>query len=122
MRRVSRLPDPDLPDLTTTAPGRAAAEAEGEVIGPCPLCGRPMVPGPSLDRHHWVPRSEGGREQTLMHRICHRKIHSVLSERELAAAYDSPEALRGHPEIARFLKWVRRKPPEFMDRHRRKRR
>lgn len=81
-----------------------------------------MIAGPSLDRHHWVPKSEGGRVQTIMHRICHRKIHSVLSERELATAYDTPEALRAHPEIARFLRWLRKKPPEFIDHHRRKRR
>lgn len=120
MRRVPALPDNDLPSIIS-ATGRAAA-ASAETIGPCPLCGRPMVAGPSLDRHHWVPRSEGGREQILMHRICHRKIHSVFTERELATTYSSPEALRAHPEIARFLKWVRKKPPEYMDRHRRRRR
>ncbi|WP_404381978.1 HNH endonuclease [Caenispirillum salinarum] len=118
MRRLTALPDPDLPPAGATAARDDAADA---AVGPCPLCGRPMVAGPSLDRHHWVPRSQGGREQTLMHRICHRKIHSVLTERDLAAAYDSPDALRTHPEIARFLKWVRKKPPEYMDRHRRKR-
>jgi hypothetical protein len=83
----------------------------------CPLCGRPLVPGPSVNLHHLVPRTYRGREAVPMHRICHAKIHSVLSEKELRDHYHTPERLREHPEIRRFLGWVRRKPPEFMDRH-----
>jgi hypothetical protein len=85
-------------------------------LGPCPLCGRAMVDGPSVDRHHLVPKSEGGRRTVVMHRICHRKIHSVLEERDLATTYPDPEALRAHPEIARFVRWLARKPPEFYKR------
>lgn len=53
-----------------------------------------------------------------MHRICHQKIHSVLSERELADHWHTWERLQAHPEIARFVDWVRNKPPEFIDRSR----
>ncbi|MBP2292070.1 HNH endonuclease [Azospirillum rugosum] len=84
---------------------------------PCPLCGRPMVPGPSLNEHHLVPRTYGGRATVTMHRICHAKIHAVLSEQELRDRYHTVESLRAHPEIASFLRWVARKPPEFMDGH-----
>lgn len=94
----------------------------GGDLGPCPLCGRPMVAGPSVDRHHWIPRREGGREATPMHTICHRKIHAVLSERAIATDYPTPEALRTHPEIAAFLRWVAGKPPEFASPHRSSRR
>jgi hypothetical protein len=73
-----------------------------------------MVAGPSVNRHHWRPRSEGGREQGWIHRICHRKIHAELSEREIATRYAAPDALRAHPAIAAFLRWVAGKPPEFM--------
>ena len=65
-----------------------------EQIAPCPLCGREIVPGPSADEHHLVPRSEGGRDKMLVHRICHRKIHATFSEKELARDYASWEALR----------------------------
>jgi 5-methylcytosine-specific restriction endonuclease McrA len=88
----------------------------GAALGPCPLCGRPLVDGPSVDRHHLVPKAEGGRQAVVMHRICHRKIHSVLDERDLATAYHEPEALKAHPEIARFVRWVRTKPPELYKR------
>lgn len=72
-----------------------------------------MIEGPSVDRHHFVPRSEGGRVAEPLHRVCHRKLHSLWTERELATLYNTPEAIRAHPEIARFVAWLRRKPPEF---------
>jgi len=94
------------------------ARTNDDDLGPCPLCGRPMVEGPSVDRHHWIPRTEGGRKQSPLHQVCHRKIHAVLTEREIAVAYPDPERLRSHPEIARFVAWVQRKPPEWNDWHR----
>ncbi len=81
----------------------------------CPLCGRPIVPGPSADEHHLVPRSKGGRAKFLLHRVCHRKIHATLTESELAASYATWEALLAHPQIAAFVRWVASKPPEFYD-------
>ncbi|MGQ9369914.1 HNH endonuclease [Azospirillum sp. ST 5-10] len=83
----------------------------------CPLCGRPMVPGPSVNEHHTVPRRYGGRATVTMHRVCHDKIHAVLDEAELRDHYHTMERLRCHPEIATFLRWVARKPPEFVDGH-----
>jgi hypothetical protein len=76
-----------------------------------------MIEGASVDRHHWIPKSQGGAEQAPMHRVCHKKIHAVLSEKELAQDFSTPDALRGHPEIARFIRWVQRKPPEWNARH-----
>jgi hypothetical protein len=69
--------------------------------------------GPSIDRHHFMPKREGGREKRWVHRICHRKVHSLFSERELAQHYATPEALRAHPEMARFIRWLQGKHPEF---------
>jgi len=86
-------------------------------LGACPLCGRPMVEGSSVDRHHLVPRSFGGTAWAHVHRICHSKIHSVLSERDLAERYASFDALLSHPEIAKFVGWVRRMPAEYVGRH-----
>ena len=84
----------------------------------CPLCDRPMVGGPSLDQHHTVPRSHGGRETVTMHKICHRAIHAMLSERELAEAFSGFEALKKHPTLAQFIAWVKMRPPEYYDRTR----
>jgi hypothetical protein len=81
----------------------------------CPLCDRELVKGASIDEHHLVPKAEGGRVKELVHRICHRKIHATLSERELATAYSSWEALKAHPDLATFIQWVKKKPAVFMD-------
>lgn len=106
------------PDSTLLDGGRTRLREDA----PCPLCGRPMRAGSVVDQHHLVPKSKGGRVTVLMHRICHRKLHTVLSEDELARDYASPERLREHPDIAAFIRWISRRPPEFDDRHRRPRR
>ena len=72
-----------------------------------------MIEGPSVDRHHFLPRTEGGRAVAPVHRICHRKLHTLWTERELARLYSTPEAIREHLEIQRFVRWLRGKPPEF---------
>lgn len=88
----------------------------------CPLCGRRLGEDEAwVDRHHLVPRSEGGTESFAIHRVCHSKIHSLFSEKELARLYDTWDALRAHPEIARFVAWVRKQPIVTHHRHRRPR-
>lgn len=84
----------------------------------CPLCDRPIPPD-QQDAHHLVPRSQGGTQTALLHRICHRQVHALFSEKELAREYASAEALLAHPEMARFVGWVRTKPPGFVERVRR---
>ncbi len=74
-----------------------------------------MIDGPSVNRHHWVPKSKGGREAAPIHVVCHRMLHRVFSEADLASTYRTPEAVRSQPEMARFVAWVRRKPVEFVD-------
>lgn len=82
---------------------------------PCPLCGRPLIAGPSVDEHHWVPKSEGGRVTSTIHKVCHRALHARFSERELATLYATPEAVLADPAMARFVRWVRKRPPEYLD-------
>ena len=77
-----------------------------------------MVAGRSVDAHHFVPKSQGGRVATPLHRICHRKIHSLFTERELARLYNTPAALLADPGIQTFVAWVARKHPEYFDRTR----
>ncbi len=78
----------------------------------CPLCGRPLG-SVQVDRHHLIPKTFKGKDQFLVHKICHRKIHSVFTERELLHSYHTWDALRSAPEIAAFIAWVARKPPGF---------
>ena len=48
-----------------------------------------------------------------LHRVCHRQVHALFTETELARCYASAEALCGHPTMARFLAWICDKPPDF---------
>lgn len=82
------------------------------VLVVCPLCGRPIPPA-QRDAHHLVPKSKGGRVTTYLHRICHRQIHAVLTETELARQYATVDALLAHPGLSAFVAWVRTKPDDF---------
>ncbi len=84
---------------------------------PCPLCGRALVPGPSVNRHHLVPRSRGGKAAFDIHRICHSKIHSLWTEKELAAEFHDFDRIRADPRIQVFIAWVRKQDPEFRGRN-----
>ncbi len=77
----------------------------------CFLCARPL--GARVQWHHAVPKSRGGRETVPVHPICHRTIHATLSNKELERGYSTAEALRAHPEIAKFVSWVAGKDPDF---------
>jgi hypothetical protein len=83
----------------------------GDAPAPCFLCGRPL--GRRVEWHHPVPKSRGGRETVPVHPICHRAIHAALSNKELEKAYGTAEALRAHPEVAKFIAWVADKDPDF---------
>ena len=87
----------------------------------CPLCER-KIPTSQRDAHHLVPKSKGGRHTEYLHRICHRQIHALLTETELAKQFNSVNTLLAHPDIAVFVAWVKNKPDEFMERTRKSQR
>jgi hypothetical protein len=87
----------------------------------CALCQRATT---HLTRHHLIPRIVHRRPRTrrnftrdqrlsvvLLCRACHKQIHSLFTEAELARTYCSIEALAAHPQVARFVGWVARQPP-----------
>ncbi len=95
--------------------------------GRCELCQREGV---ELTRHHLIPRSthqrrrirrqfdRSRREHAILHvcRACHKQIHALIPEMELALRYHSREALLSHPELARFVAWISRRPPGYVPR------
>ena len=84
----------------------------------CPLCQRPIPPGVPQSLHHLTPKLKGGKggPTVLLHDICHREIHASLTEAELARDYNTVEALRRHPRLAKFIAWVAKRPPGFRSR------
>lgn len=84
----------------------------------CPLCSRPIPGDVPQSLHHLIPKLKGGKggPTVLLHDICHREIHATLTEAELARDFSTPEALRAHPRLAKFIAWVQKRPPEFRSR------
>ena len=87
----------------------------------CPLCDR-AIPKSQRDEHHLIPKSHGGRHTAVLHRICHRQIHAIFTETELARQYNTVEQLRLQAEMISFIEWVRLKPDDFFERARKSRR
>lgn len=83
----------------------------------CPLCGRHVLLR-NMSDHHVVPRSRGGKEKALLCFACHRKVHSLFTNRELEAEYHSVEKLKSHPQMQSFISWLSRRSPEYLPRSR----
>ena len=81
----------------------------------CPLCERPLPDDAPSSQPHLLPKLNGGKggPTVLMHHICHREVHASLSEAELARDYNTTEALKAHPRLAKFARWVAKRPPGF---------
>jgi len=92
---------------------KLAAQVDKDVV--CPLCERPISPS-QRDAHHLIPKSHGGKQTVLLHRICHRQIHAIFSESELARRLNSVECLKATEELQSFIKWVSSKPDDFFGR------
>lgn len=82
----------------------------------CCLCEREL--GTTLvQEHHLIPKTFKGKLTVPLHAICHQKIHATFSERELHHYYHTPDRLRQHSEIQRFIKWVSKKPIDYYDKN-----
>src|SRR5262245_44934628 len=78
----------------------------------CSLCERPFERA-RLTKHHCLPKQKGGTNEDveLLCSQCHGVVHATYTNRTLAASYSTIEELRQAPELAPFLRWVRKQPP-----------
>jgi hypothetical protein len=83
----------------------------------CPLCNR-VIPPSQRDAHHLTPKSRGGRETVVLHRICHRQIHALFTETELARQLNTVDLLQTHEQMRPFVKWIRTKRDDFFEKTR----
>jgi hypothetical protein len=90
---------------------------------PCSLCGRPFA-RTQLTQHHCLPRQKGGTREDveLLCPQCHGMVHATYTNATLARLYPTIDDLRHAPELAPFLKWVRKQPPSRRKRNRERRR
>ena len=74
----------------------------------CLICARDLERAKNVSKHHLIPKSKGGRNTAtiLIHNICHQKIHSVFTEKELRDEYHIVEKIIAHEEMTKFIKWV----------------
>ncbi len=85
----------------------------------CRLCGRHTRRGTTA--HHLIPRTchrnkwfkKNYAREVMLRTIavchdCHRAVHRfVPSEKELGKRYNTVELLLAHPEIGKFVAWVK---------------
>ncbi|WP_409253387.1 HNH endonuclease [Bacillus sp. SCS-153A] len=78
-------------------------------IGTCELCLRDEV---ETTRHHLTPKEEGGTflPTAQLCKACHKQIHSLYTNEELAARLSTLKDLRKDEKIAKFIKWIRKQP------------
>jgi hypothetical protein len=94
----------------------------------CALCRRKTH---DLTCHHLIPKTRyrkirkskpaSNNEVIGLCSACHRFIHAMLSEKELEHTYNTIESLLTHPDIRRFVTWIRSKHPDKRVQIRRKR-
>jgi hypothetical protein len=75
----------------------------------------------ALTGHHLVPRMRHNKrikrdlgnerhKQADTCRPCHSQLHSLFTEKELEQEYNTIEKLKAHPEVQKWIKWVRKRP------------
>ncbi|TIX51842.1 HNH endonuclease [Alteraurantiacibacter aquimixticola] len=92
---------------------------DDDAMTSCWLCERPL--GRRVQWHHTVPKAKRGKETVAVHPICHRTIHAHTTNAQLARMDGSRAVLMELEEVAKFVRWVADKPPDFHAPTRRKR-
>jgi hypothetical protein len=87
----------------------------------CQLCERGIE---ELTKHHLIPRTRHKNKknkkafsrQEVHERIiwicrpCHKNIHALISEKEMERTYNTLESLLNHPDVMKFVEWVKNTP------------
>jgi len=84
----------------------------------CELCGCSVE---ETTRHHFIPVTrhknkknkkmftrEEVQKKAEFCRPCHGQVHALFTEKELERTYNTLEKLREHPEVIKFIQWIRK--------------
>jgi 5-methylcytosine-specific restriction protein A len=76
----------------------------------CELCRRDVD---QYTRHHLIPksRSKKSKELVVLCKACHGMIHRIFANMELETQYFDLQSIYNHPEVKKFLQWVRKQDP-----------
>lgn len=71
----------------------------------CELCNREVS---QLTEHHLVPKERGGKDFPTANLCvtCHKQIHALYTNRELAARFFTIDRLKNDEKFKRYLKFI----------------
>ncbi|HZG70056.1 MAG TPA: hypothetical protein VEY51_00845 [Chondromyces sp.] len=81
-----------------------------EQTGVCELC---LREGVERTEHHLTPKEMGGTfmPTAMLCKPCHKQIHALYTNEELAARLNTIRDLQQDEKIAAYIKWIRKQPP-----------
>jgi len=96
----------------------------------CELCGRDV---PKTTRHHLVPRAthtkrvkrELGDKRNVQADLCvacHRQLHYLFANKVLGKELSTLAAIRKNEDVMTYVKWIRKRPGDFVPRKGRRKR
>jgi len=76
----------------------------------CELCQREVG---QFTHHHLIPKSRDkkSKELVVLCKACHGMIHRIFDNKELETEYFNLNTIRDHPEVHKYLLWVRKQDP-----------
>jgi transcription elongation factor Elf1 len=78
----------------------------------CPICGR-ETPTEFIEKHHLIPKSKKGRETVDVCCNCGDMIHKIIDLKSMQTVFNTIEAIKSHPDIQKWAKWISKKPNDF---------
>ncbi len=72
----------------------------------CELCQREVE---KISRHHLTPKQKGGKHGATANlcQPCHKTIHHIYSNAELAKSYNTVEKLQEAARLKKYLNWIK---------------
>jgi 5-methylcytosine-specific restriction enzyme A len=79
------------------------------LLGDCELCYRTNV---EITIHHLTPKELGGTflPTAKLCLPCHKQIHAIYTNEELATRMNTIERLRDDDTIKKFVRWIQKQP------------
>jgi len=74
----------------------------------CRLCDRDMFLKAHSERHHLIPKSKKGKITAWVCVDCGNQVHRLFTNKELEKEYNTLEALKSHPDVQIWIKWIRK--------------